>query len=81
MADFLDAVEMFWTFLERLTRRELIVGDKFTPIMFHNDADFINRFQLSKDVVLNILIDIDDDLNNGIQRNSSVSPLNRLTLR
>ena len=45
---------------------------------YYNDADLIDKFRLSKDAVLNILNDVDDDLNNGIQRNSSDSPLNQL---
>ena len=79
MSDFLDAVEKF-ELVERLIRREQIVRDRLNPMTFYNDADFINRFRLSKDVVLNILNDIDDDLNSGIQRNSSFSSLNLLLL-
>ena len=79
MADFLDAVERF-EHVERLIRREQIVRDRHNPMTFYNYADFINRFRLSKDAVLNILKDIDDDPNSGNQRNSSVSPLNQLLL-
>ena len=76
---FLDAVERF-ELVERLIKREQIARYRLNPMPFYNDADFINRFRLSKDAVLNILNDIDDDLNSGIQRNSSVSPLNQLLL-
>ena len=69
MADVLDAVVRF-ELLERLIRREQIVRDRLNHMTLYNDADFINRFRRSKDAVLNILNDIDDDLNNGIQRNS-----------
>ena len=45
--------------------------------MYYNDADFIDIFTLGKEVVLNELKD-DDDLTNGILRNSSVSRLHQL---
>ena len=35
--------------MERLIRREQIVKDRLNPMTFYNDADFINRFRLSKD--------------------------------
>lgn len=58
MADFLD---IFWfELVERLMRTEQIVRGRLNPMMFYNDADFINRFRLSKDAVLNILNNIDD---------------------
>ena len=79
MADFSDFVERF-ELVERLIRREQIVRDRLNPMTFDNDVDFINRFRLSKDAVLNILNNIDDNLNSGIQRISSVSPLDQLLL-
>ena len=71
MVDFLEAVEKF-DLVERLIRREQIVRDRLTPIAYYNDADFID-FDLARTLFLNVLNDVDDDLNNGIQRKSSVS--------
>ena len=76
MYEFYNLIE----FLDKINRKERILKDRENLLESYDDANFKDRFHLSKQTVINVLLMIQDELTFLTNRNKPLSPLFQLFL-
>lgn len=79
MEHYFDEMDQIYL-VERLIRRERIVRDRTNPFLNYSEEEFIDRFRLRKECVLELLNEIGEHLEPKQTKVSSISPLNQLLI-
>uniref|UniRef100_A0A8W8J8F9 Putative nuclease HARBI1 n=1 Tax=Magallana gigas TaxID=29159 RepID=A0A8W8J8F9_MAGGI len=79
MEHYFDEIDQIYL-VERLIRRERIVRDRTNPFLNYSEEEFIDRFRLRKECVLELLNEIGEHLEPKQTKVSSISPLNQLLI-
>ena len=66
--------------VERVARRPYVLRDRLDPLTFYNDFEFRDRFRLSKDAVIELLADIQEDIREDSDKNCALSPCLQLPI-
>ena len=78
MATFLEDIDQLYL-VERLIRKEKVVRDRSNPFTAYSDDEFIDRFRLTKECVIQ-LDDIGEYLEPKQKKMLSISPLNQFLI-
>ena len=73
MATFLEDIDQLYL-VERLIRKEKVVRDRSNPFTAYSDDEFIERFRLTKECVIQLLDDIGEYLEPKQKKMLSISP-------
>lgn len=71
MADYIDNWDQIELY-ERIVRREATIRDRLNPFTYYDDGDFLIRYRLRKDSVMNVLHDIRPMIEGRGQNGSSI---------